>query len=148
MKLSPEDRLGPVWALVLGCALPIGYGIYDYVVRKVFNLLSVLGLVAVLLKGVFGILKTSAFWIACSEAALPLLFGIAILFTIRGQEPLVQRFLLSPQLFDIDRIRRQLGLRGTPKTSSTHGDHVRGLRRNHVPQRYPQLRPRHRPAPR
>ena len=112
MKLSPEDRLGPVWALVLGCALPIGYGIYDYVVRKVFNLLSVLGLVAVLLKGVFGILKTSAFWIACSEAALPLLFGIAILFTIRGQEPLVQRFLLSPQLFDLDRIRRQLAMRG------------------------------------
>jgi hypothetical protein len=112
MKLSPEDKLGPTWALALGCALPIGYGVYDYVTRKVFNLLSVLGLVAVLLKGVFGLLKTSAFWIACSEAALPLLFGIGILLTIRGQEPLVQRFLLSPQLFDIDRIRRQLALRG------------------------------------
>ena len=112
MKLSPETRLGPMWALALGCALPIGYGIYDFVVRKVFNLLSVLGLVAVLVKGVFGLLKTSAFWIACSEAALPLLFGIAILFTVRGKEPLVQRFLLSPQLFDIERIRRQLALRG------------------------------------
>lgn len=112
MKLSEEGRLGPMWALILGCALPIGYGIYDYAVRKVFNLLSVLGLLAVLLKGVFGLLKSSALVFACSETALPLLFGMAVLFTTRGKEPLVQRFLLSPQLLDVDRIHRHLALRG------------------------------------
>jgi len=113
MKLSPEDRLGPVGALVLAGLLPLGYGIYDYAVRRVFNLLSVLGLAMILVKGIFALLKASAMWQACSEAVLPIGLGVAMLITIRGEEPLVQRFLLSPQIFDVERLRRLLALRGT-----------------------------------
>jgi hypothetical protein len=112
MKLSPEDKLGPVGAVVLGCSLPLGYGIYDYCTRRVFNLLSLLGLFMVLIKGIFSLLKASAVWQACSEAVLPICFAAGILITIRGKEPLVQRFLLSPQIFDVDRLRRLLALRG------------------------------------
>ncbi len=111
MQLSPEDRLGPQWALVLGLAFPLGYGVYDYVKRREINLFSILGLVAVLAKGIFGLLEANAVWIACSEAALPLLFGIVILWSARWELPLIERFLLSPQLFDIHRINESLAER-------------------------------------
>ncbi|MEX2044172.1 MAG: MFS transporter, partial [Opitutus sp.] len=34
MKLSGEQRLGPVWALLLALSFPLGYGLYDYAARK------------------------------------------------------------------------------------------------------------------
>lgn len=108
MKLSDEARLGPEKALILGCALPIGYGVYDYIKNRKINFFSILGLIAVLVKGVFGLFKLPPLAFACSEAALPLIFGAAILYTTRWNPPLVQRFLLSPQLFDIDRIKMHL----------------------------------------
>jgi len=99
-------------AVLVACAFPIGYGVYDWVVRREINFLSILGLVAVGLKGVFTLAGKDPMWIACSESALPLLFGGAILWTSRWEVPLVQRFLLSPQMFDLDRVRRLLALRG------------------------------------
>jgi len=113
MKLSPENRLGPALALVVGCSLPIGYGIYDYFKRNEINFFSILGLVAVLVKGTFGLFKLDPIFFACSEAALPLIFGLAIAYTARWDPPLVQRFVLSPQLLDVDKLRRKLALRGT-----------------------------------
>ena len=43
--------------MILGCALPIGYGVYDYLKKRKINFFSVLGLVAVLTKGIFGLLS-------------------------------------------------------------------------------------------
>jgi hypothetical protein len=112
IKLSPESRLGPALALVVGCSLPLGYGIYDYFARHEVNPFSVLGLVAVLIKGTFGLFKLDPFFFACSEAALPLLFGAAFAYTARWEPPLVERFLFSPQMLDVDKVRRKLALRG------------------------------------
>ncbi len=109
MKLSPWNL---TVAILIACSLPISYGIYDWFARGKVNFLSILGLVAVALKGLFALNKKDALWIACSEAALPLLFGLAVLWTTRWEVPLVQRFLLSPQVFDLDRLRHLMALRG------------------------------------
>ncbi len=101
-------RWGPKWPLVLGCALPIGYGLYDYRKSGKINFFSVLGLIAVLSKGLLGLAEAQPIWIACSEAALPIIFGLAILWTTRWDPPLVQRFLLSPQLFDVEKLNHHL----------------------------------------
>jgi len=112
MKLSPENRLGPTWALILGCSLPLGYGLYDYVKKRKINFFSILGLIAVLAKGVFGLLSLPPLAFACSEASLPIIFGIAILWTTRWDPPLVQRFLLSPQMFNLDKMQALLEEKG------------------------------------
>lgn len=112
-KLSPEERLGPVLALVVGCLLPVGYGVYDYWARREINFFSVLGLAAVFVKGTFGLFKLDPIFFACSEAALPLLFGIAIAYTARWNPTLVERFLFSAQMLDGSKVRRKLALRGT-----------------------------------
>ena len=112
MKLSPENRLGPVMALVLGCSLPICYGIYDYFARNVINFLSTLGLVAVLIKGTFGLFKLDPIFFAFSEAALPLVYGTAFAYTARWNPTLVERFLLSPQMLDAEKVRQRLVQRG------------------------------------
>jgi hypothetical protein len=112
MKLSPENRLGPAWALVVGCSLPICYGIYDYFARNELNFFSVLGLVAILIKGTFGLFKLNPIFFACSEATLPLIFGTAVAYTARWDPTLVERFLFSPQMLDADKVRRKLALKG------------------------------------
>lgn len=111
-QLSPEKRLGPTWALVAACVLPVGYGIYDYFARNEINFFSVLGLVAVLVKGTFGLFKLDPIFFAISEATMPLLFGAALALTARWDPPLVERFLLSPQMLDADKVRRKLAVKG------------------------------------
>lgn len=106
--------VGPEWALVIACLLPLGYGIYDYAKRRQINFFSVLGLVVVLMKGAFGLFKLPAVAFAWSEASLPLLFGIAILWTSRWDPPLVQKLLLNPQAIDLDKIRERLKEAGSP----------------------------------
>src|SRR5476651_1425302 len=70
-QLSKENRLGPVWGLVVALLFPLGYGVYDFIARRKTNVLSVLGTVGVLISGIFGILKLGGFWFAVKDAAIP-----------------------------------------------------------------------------
>lgn len=114
-KDPPFYAMGPEWALIIACAFPIIYGILDYLRRRQVSVMSVLGLVVVLIKGVFGLFKLPPIWLACSEAALPLLFGIAILVNSRARVPLVQKMLLNPEAIDMPKIHAALKERGTEK---------------------------------
>src|SRR4051812_35023429 len=55
-QLSGERWLGPRWGLIVALLFPLGYGIWDYIVRKKANFISVLGFAGVLLSGVFGLM--------------------------------------------------------------------------------------------
>ena len=57
MKFSTENRLGPLWGLIVALIFPIGYGIYDLVTRKKTNVLSILGFVSVLCSGGLALAK-------------------------------------------------------------------------------------------
>lgn len=106
--------LPPAPVLVISLSFPIAYGIYDRIARKKINLFSVIGFVSVLITGAVGLLKNvPTQWIAIKEAAVPLLFAVAILASAKSKKPLVRSLLYSPELFDVDLIEASLDARGT-----------------------------------
>ncbi|MDO8544967.1 MAG: VC0807 family protein [Opitutaceae bacterium] len=112
MKLSSEHRLGPVWALVVALVFPLAYGIYDFKVRKKTNLFSIIGLASVLLTGGFGLLKVDGMWFAVKEGAVPLVFGAAVLISVRTRRPLVREVLYNEQVIDVSKVDAALEQRG------------------------------------
>ena len=77
-RFSAEDRLGPVYGLLVALAFPVIYGLYDFTRRRNFNLFSALGVVGILLTGGVGLLKLDVQWIAIKEAGIPLILGIVV----------------------------------------------------------------------
>lgn len=106
-------QVGPAWGLVAALAVPLGYGVWDYLRRRIWNLFSALGLVSVVLTGVLGLLKTDPFWFAVKEVAIPLVLGLAIPVSMRTRQPLVRTLLYNDQLLDTARIHAALEARGT-----------------------------------
>lgn len=103
--------LPPHWLLVVALAFPIVYGIYDFIVRKKYNFFSILGFVSILISGGVGILELKKEWIAIKEAAIPALFGIAVLVSLFTPFPLVRTFLYNPDIFDVEKIESALRAR-------------------------------------
>jgi hypothetical protein len=103
-RLSDVELLGPVIALVIATALPLGYGIYDYIQRREINLFSSLGVISVVLTGSLGLLKANAIAIAVKEGLIPLVLGGAFVLSARTETPLLRKLLLTPQVMDVKAI--------------------------------------------
>lgn len=107
MQLSKPGRLGPILALVIAIALPIGYGIYDGISRRKLNFFSVIGFVSTLLTGVLAFPKEPV-WFALKEAIIPIVFAVAILVSHRTEKPLIRLFLWNPDLLDTAKVESKL----------------------------------------
>ena len=107
-QLSKRELLSPVWVLVCALILPVGYGLHTAVKERRTDFISLLGIVSVLLTGVFGILQLAPFWYAVKEAAVPLLIGIAIIVSLWTPCPLIKKILMSEKLFNVDLLHRKL----------------------------------------
>ncbi len=105
---APENRLGPMWSLVVALAFPVGYSLWDLLHRRTWNALAVLGLVSTLISGGLGLMKMSGFWFAAKEAALPLVLGLAVPLTLRTRQPLIRLVLYNDQVLDTRRIHEAL----------------------------------------
>jgi hypothetical protein len=110
--LSKEKYLGPVWALVVGLAFPIGYGLRILIRDRKADFMSIIGIVSVTLTGVFGILKLPPEYIAIKEAAIPLILGIAIVVSLKTPFPLIKKILMTEALFDVERMKQALKEKG------------------------------------
>lgn len=104
MQLSGEDRLGPVYALILGLSFPVGYGLWDLWQRRKINGFSLLGIVSVLLTGGIGLLQLDPKYIAIKEAAVPAVFGLVVWGSRFTRFPIVEKLLLNRQMLDVDRL--------------------------------------------
>jgi hypothetical protein len=93
VRFSGDDQLGPVYGLLVALAFPVGYGIYDFAVRRGFNFYSALGFVSILLTGGIGLLKLHVEWLAIKEAGVPFIIGIAVLVSLRTRYPLVKTLI-------------------------------------------------------
>ena len=103
-KFSGEDRLGPTWGMVVALAFPFGYGVADVIRRRKTNFFSIVGILSVLLTGGLNQLKADVFWFAVKEAAVPTLFGIAVVWSGRTKRPLVRELLWNEQVIDTARV--------------------------------------------
>lgn len=110
-KFSGERWLGPAWGLVIALAFPLGYGVFDFVVRRKANFISIIGIVSVLLSGGLGLLKLDGRWFAVKDAAVPTVIGLALLLSLRAKVPLVQALLFNDTLIDVPRVSAALAER-------------------------------------
>jgi hypothetical protein len=110
--LSGPRYLGPKAGLVVALAFPVGYGLYDFIVRRRWNFISIIGFVSVLVSGGFGLLKVSGFWFAVKDAAIPGFIGLAVLASMRAKTPLLTELLYNPQVIDVGKVDAMLAARG------------------------------------
>ena len=110
VRFSGEGQLGPVYGLLVALAFPVGYGLYDFAVRRGFNLYSMLGFASVLLTGGIGLLRLPVEWLAVKEAAVPFIIGAAVVISMRTRYPLVKTIL--HKVIDVDAVYEALERRG------------------------------------
>jgi hypothetical protein len=113
MKWSGAEHLGPLRALLLALAFPVGWGLWDGWRRRRLNWLSVLGVVSTVLTGGIGLLELDAKWLAVKEAAVPGLLGIAVLLSNYTRWPLIRIFVFNPDLFEVEKVQKALEARRT-----------------------------------
>ncbi len=106
-------QLPPAFFLVLALLFPISYGLFDFHKRRKCNFFSVLGFASILITGGVGLFKLDKDWIAVKEAAVPALFGLAVMATLKSSKPLVRLFLYNDQIFDVPKVEAELSRRGT-----------------------------------
>ena len=119
MQLSGPERLGPLKALGLGLAFPIGWGLWEGWRRRKLSWLAVLGVVSTLLTGGIGVLALDAKWLAVKEAAVPSFIGLVILASTWTRTPLIRMLVFNASLFDVDRITQALQSRGNTPAFET-----------------------------
>lgn len=115
LKFSGEEYLGPVKGLIVALAFPVGYGAYEFIKVKKWNIFSILGFVSILLTGVLGLLAADAQWIAIKEAAVPFIIGLAVLISMKTSYPLVRKLLFNEQILNVDKINENLYQKGNIK---------------------------------
>lgn len=107
-KLSGDDMLGPTWALVAALALPLGFGIVEFVKKKKVAFVPALGFISILLTGSIGILKLPKEYIAYKEALIPSIIGLATVISAYTKYPLVKTFLFNEAFMDTGRVEEAL----------------------------------------
>lgn len=112
MKLSSDQQLGPLRALLLALAFPLAWGLWDGWKRRRLNWLSVLGVVSTVLTGGIGLLRLDAQWLAVKEAAVPALIGLAVLGSSWTRQPLIRILVFNADLFNVERVHQALAERG------------------------------------
>lgn len=111
-KLSGEDYLGTKLALVIALLFPLLYGARDFIGSGKVNLFSMLGFISVLLTGGISLMELSPTYIAIKEAAIPAIFGMATLISLKTPYPLVKTFIYNDAILNTQRIASELELRG------------------------------------
>ena len=113
MKLSSVDRLGPLWALLLGLAFPLAWGLWQVHAGRKFGLMAGIGVFSTVLTGGIGLMKLDAQWLAVKEAAVPGIIGLVVAGSAFTRSPLIRTLLYQRELFDVDRIHAVLVARRT-----------------------------------
>lgn len=103
-KLSGDDSLGPIYALVLGLSLPLLFGLYQVYDQKKFGFIPALGFISILLTSSIGLLELDPKYIAIKEAAIPLIIGVGTILSLKTRYPLVKTFIYNEKILQIDKV--------------------------------------------
>ncbi len=114
-------HIGPLYGMIIAIAFPTIYGIWFLAKNRKFNFFSILGVIGILLTGSItlyvwegdgSIKPNAALLFAIKEAAIPLLLGATVLYSHKTSKPLVEMFLLNPDILDIPRIEKAIEQKG------------------------------------
>ena len=111
-KLSGDEQLGATWALVAALALPLAWGIWEFIKSKKVKFIPALGFASILLTGGIGLLKLDSAYIAIKEALIPFVIGVAVLISSKTRSPLVKLFLYNDIVLHVDKIDEALDKNG------------------------------------
>lgn len=109
--LSPEDRLGPIYGLILGLSIPLLYGLHRFYEERKFGLIPALGFIGILLTSSVGLLGLDPKYIAIKEAAIPLVIAVATILSLRTRYPLVKTFIYNDTILNIQKVDQALAER-------------------------------------
>jgi hypothetical protein len=107
-KFSTEEYLGILPGFLVALAFPVGYAIYNLLVRKETGFIAIIGFVSIFLTGIIGVFEFPTEWLAVKEAAVPLLIGIAVIVSLKTPYPLVKKLLFNEELLDLKLIDKKL----------------------------------------
>ena len=107
-KYTDNAHLGPVKGLLIAVSFPIVYGLWDLIVLKKWNFVSILGFASILLTGGLALFKLDGFWFAVKEASVPVIIGLVVFFTAKSKYNLVRSIILNPQIIKVDLIESKI----------------------------------------
>ena len=106
---APESTMVESLMLVIAISFPVGYGTWDLIRRRKWNVISILGALSALLTGGIGLIPGATVkMFAIKEAALPTILGALTVLTLKTKRPLVHLFLLNPEIMNVDLINQRL----------------------------------------
>jgi len=106
--LSGEEMLGPSLALIFALSFPIALGVHGFIKEKKVGFIPAIGFLNTLLTGGIGLLKLPSEYIAYKEAAVPLVFALAVLITTYTKRPLIRVFLYNDMIMDTRKVGNRL----------------------------------------
>lgn len=108
-RLTPElGENGPLIALLIALAFPIGLGIYDLIRAKKANFFSILGIISVLLTGGLALFQFSGEWFALKEASIPLILGLFVLGSMLSKRNVIELIFFNEQFIKLKLIKERL----------------------------------------
>jgi hypothetical protein len=110
--LSGDDRLGPVYALILGLSFPLLFGIHQFIKARKFGFIPALGFISILLTSGIGLLELDAKYIAIKEASIPLIIAFGTIISLKTPYPLVKTFIYNDTILQIDKVDEALARTG------------------------------------
>jgi hypothetical protein len=107
IKFSSENYLGPFYGIIVALSFPIIYGIYDFVVRRDVNIISIFGFISVLLTGSISLFELSKTVLIIKETSIPLLI-LTFMMIFKNKSNNFLKQLLS-EAFNFDKIKDKIG---------------------------------------
>ncbi len=107
-KLSGEDYLGTTWGIIVALLFPISYGLSDFYRRQKINFFSGLGIFSIFMTGGISLLGLDPKYLAIKEAAIPAIFGLATLASLKTRFPLVRTLLFNDVLINLEKVENAL----------------------------------------
>ena len=108
MKLSGPEYLGAVWSFAVALAIPFAYGIYGAISERKLNWIAALGLLNIAGTGGLRFLEIGKLGFALKEAFTPAVIGIAVLYSLRSDTPLVKKMLYNEKILNLVLIEEKL----------------------------------------
>lgn len=119
--LNKGSRLmGPLPALLIALAFPLGYGAYDLFKRRKTNALSILGLLNVTVTGSLALYGLHGIWFSIKEAAFPALIGLFVFGSAFTRKPFIETLLMNPSIMRTDLIQEKLTANGNTENFHRH----------------------------